>query len=247
MSSAGNAALTLPGYELIRAGQGESPADVPIPVSSTKAFVGRWSERFDAPVPAKLFRSPINDLLRGQVTNPLPVTLADARIVSGSWIYTFGDLEPGETWSLSELDSPMNLEWRLKRRRSTVDNRDEMETWNPAEASLERLVEMLMFHRAAGGRSYAAGLGHDYYPQLDLSDRLEYPGAMLIGRIEGSALSVTSEPDAFAAADRRVETWVRILLPVAPAESPRRVREDADSAQAPQNDDAANDAQEAQP
>lgn len=238
MSSPGNAALALPGYELARAGQGASPVDVPIPVSSTKAFVGRWSERFDAPVPAKLFRSPINDLLRGSVTNPLPVKLEDARIVSGSWIYSFGDLEPGETWNLSELDSPMNLEWRLKRRRSTADNRDETETWNPAEASVERLVEMLMFHRAAGGRSYAAGLGHDYYPQLDLSDRLEYPGAMLIGRIDGAALAVTTEPDVFDANDRRVETWVRIVLPVSPAESPRRVRENAESVETTEDQEA---------
>ncbi|HEV7282695.1 MAG TPA: hypothetical protein VGN57_20990 [Pirellulaceae bacterium] len=225
MSSAGNTALTLPPYELIRKGQEESLRNVPIPVSSTKAFVGRWSERFQAPVPARLFRSPINDLLRGEVTNPLPVTLEEARIISGSWIYTLDDLEPGETWSLSELDSPMNLEWRLKRRRSTADNRDETETWDPTHASFERLVEMLMFHQAAGGRDYSADLGHEYYPQLDLSDRLEYPGAMLVGRIVQPALTVTAEPDVFDAADRRVETWVRIVLPVAPAESPRRVRD----------------------
>lgn len=254
MSSAGNTALTLPAYALIRAGQGESPRDVPIPVSSTKAFVARWTERYEAPVPAKLFRSPINDLLRGEVTNPLPVTLEDARIVSGSWIYSFGDLQSGETWSLSELDSPMNLEWRLKRRRSTVDNRDETETWNPAQASPERLVEMLMFHRAAGGRSYSAGLGHDYYPQLDLSDRLEYSGAMLIGRIDGAALDVSAEPDAFDEADRRAETWVRIVLPVAPAETRRRFERSDDSVPATGDaqatgDGAAteNDAQEAQP
>ena len=163
-------------------------------------------------------------------------------VISGTWIYTLGDLGPGETWTLSELDSPMNLEWRLKRRRTTADNRDETETWDPTHASYERLVEILMFHRAAGGRSYSADLGHNYYPQLDLSDRLEYPVAMLIGRIDSPALFVAAEPDAFADPDRRTETWVRIVLPVAPAERSR-----ASAKASTVSSESENDAREAQP
>lgn len=243
MSGAGGTALALPKYQLLRDETGNTAVrGVPIPVSSTKAFVGRWSERFQAPPPSELFRSPLNDLLRGTLTNPLPVALEDARVISGTWIYTLGDLGPGETWTLSELDSPMNLEWRLKRRRTTADNRDETETWDPTHASYERLVEILMFHRAAGGRSYSADLGHNYYPQLDLSDRLEYPVAMLIGRIDSPALFVAAEPDAFADPDRRTETWVRIVLPVAPAERSR-----ASAKASTVSSESENDAREAQP
>ena len=85
------------------------------------------------------------------------------------------------------------------------------------DVDVPRIVQMLMFHDAAGGSHYTQ-LTHRYQSRLDLSDHLNLQRALLVGRVSAGAstLMLGSEvinPD---------QQWVyyRIVFPVSPAVGP---------------------------
>ena len=103
-----------------------------------------------------------------------------------------------------------NLESRLTKSRVVQRNRQES-GWSKVDVDVPRIVEMLMFHDAAGGARYTR-LTHRYQPWLDMSDHLNLNRAVLVGRVEAgpSRLVVGGdlvEPD---------QQWIyyRIIFPV---------------------------------
>ena len=77
-----------------------------------------------------------------------------------------------------------------------------------------RIVEMLMFHEAAGGARYTR-LTHRYQSWLDMSDHLNLNRAVLVGRVAKGASRLLVGGDVIVPDQQWV--YYRIVLPVSPA------------------------------
>lgn len=189
---------------------------VPISISASKCLLERWWG--DAEVKsATHLRATADGLLAGEVSNPLPLDLDDVVLLYENWAYrldrTDGKLAHGQTTDIN-LEHPYNLEWRLMRRR-VKDTNDVRSPWDPASRDIPRIVEMMMFHGAAGASSYTE-LDHSYQGFVDMSDHLTAGRAILCGRCQTTALRLTidgKEPDKSA---QRNWTFVRLTFAVEP-------------------------------
>ncbi len=186
-------------------------ADLPIEVSGTKSLFGAWWVVGELAGGQRLTAS-AHGSLTGQLTNPLDCELTDCMVLYENWMYPVtGTLGPGEAVAFDGV-SPRHLEWHLSRRR-VVDSKDVGTPWDQASADVPRILEMMMFYRAAGGAAYT-GLSHRYQPSLDLSEHLRTGCAILVGRsaTPGSRLRA---PAADWPADR-VRQWAfyRVVFPV---------------------------------
>jgi hypothetical protein len=123
-------------------------------------------------------------------------------------------LEPGETVRVEEFRETMrNVKSRLTR--SSLSQRNQKRGgWSQVDVDVPRIVQMLMFHDAAGGSRYTQ-LTHRYQSRLDLSDHLNLRRALLVGRVSAGASTLmlggeVVNPD---------QQWVyyRIIFPVSPA------------------------------
>jgi hypothetical protein len=124
---------------------------------------------------------------------------------------------------MSELP-PLNLEARLTQRR-IEQSKDVSTPWERDSVDVPRIMQMLMFHESARGRSYT-GLTHRYQPQIDLSEHIRLGQAILVGRAKSvvgtlrvpSATNTSADNSSLAdPSDTNSWTWYRVILPVAPA------------------------------
>jgi hypothetical protein len=152
------------------------------------------------------------------LSNPLPIALTDCLVAFEGRLYRLGKLQPGQTVNLGTL-TPLNLEARLTE--LTFEGSKEVSTvWKRDSNDIPRIVQMLMFHESARGRTYT-GLTHRYQPGLDLSGHLGLGRAVLVGKAAESITRLVhdgSEPvqqDELAqASDRTALTWCRVIFPV---------------------------------
>jgi hypothetical protein len=201
-------------------GPGQSPAmdDLTIQIASSKALGGTWTANTSLPSQTNLTIDRYG-LLAGEFRSPLPIRLGDCLLAHGEKLYRLGTLEPGERVALADLP-PLNLEARLTERR-VEQSKDVSTPWEQDSVDVPRIVQMLMFHDAARGRSYT-GLTDRYQPRLDLSEHVRLGQAVLVGRGEAPVVKISAGdgavPDSAAplAADENLQTWTwyRILLPV---------------------------------
>ncbi|MCA9208949.1 MAG: hypothetical protein KDA55_11360 [Planctomycetales bacterium] len=200
-------------------GRGGEVRQYPLRASSTASFVGRThgsSKEFDM---SNFTSSGNANLLTGTVTNPLPVSLQDAAILYGEWIYLVTrEWQPNETLNVDRELTPKNLSWRLTRRR-VVDTRDISTPWDATTVQdIPRIVEMMMFHEAAGGGSYTRLL-HRHQPQIEMSDHLRLGRAIVVGRVSTPSVELVREDSAPMQVDQQF-TFYRFVLPVSPGDSP---------------------------
>ncbi len=192
-------------------------ADVGVPARSTRSFTGTWNGQADFVTAAPLLMDR-EGLLGGEFSNPLPIALRDAAIVCDQWYYKVGTLKPGQVFSMSSADRPLNFSYRLMRRRvgqrSDRDFSDLTTPWDRASFDIARIMEMLMFHEAASGRSYT-NLMHQFHGELDLTGHLQMQVAVLFGRLETAASRVLLQAGE-AEAEAEIKNWAfgRILIPV---------------------------------
>ncbi|MEM0926870.1 MAG: hypothetical protein AAGJ83_12590, partial [Planctomycetota bacterium] len=120
-----------------------------------------------------LVRRPGSELLRGSFTNPLPIDLLDGQIIFGNWVYLLPTRVPAGSTIASLADlRQKNFRWKLTRQQSFEKNVTESDPWQPNDFSEpDRIAELMMFHRAAGGSLYT-GLVHRPHGELDLSGKL---------------------------------------------------------------------------
>ncbi len=219
LNTASTATLFPLGYAIRPANEADQTSPellgVPIQVSSSKGLLARWWAEIDVP-PSSELTIDRNGLLSGRLSHPLDVELHDAMVLFRNWTYPIGGtLQPGQTISFDGLP-PRNLEWRLTRRR-VVETRDVSTPWDRTSRDASRILEILMFHDAAGGRSYT-DLTHRYQPYLDLSEHLRTGRAILVGRgPAASSLTRAGQSLDGAAIDRQTALY-RIVFPV---EEPR--------------------------
>ena len=155
---------------------------LPIQVASTAPLSGLWwSDSFTSDQHT-LVRTG-DGLLEGQLVNPFPVELTNCLVLYSIWAYridqTLGALQPGQVVRI-DRERPLNLEWRLTRRR-VLEKRNVTTPWDPNSLDVPRLLEMMMFHQAAGGENYTL-LAHRYEQTIDLSDHLRNGRAILLGQ-----------------------------------------------------------------
>jgi hypothetical protein len=201
---------------------------LPLQTASTKGLVAIWSRPVNLGPSSELVADDLN-LLEGKVTNPLDVELTNCSIYFHNWAYPLdGPLAPGGSARLGNAQ-PLDLRWRLTRR-SVVGTREVRSTWRRDDLSdVNRILEMLMFHNAAGGRLYT-NLSHNYQKSVDLSRHLRIGRAILVGRCAtpqsrlaiqpgGSETGDASDQNIWQLDDTNHQHWTyyRIVLPVAEA------------------------------
>ncbi|MBM4088671.1 MAG: hypothetical protein FJ276_04470 [Planctomycetes bacterium] len=195
---------------------------LPVHTSSTKGIVVRWWNDVE-PVGRGTLSLADGNLLVGELVNPLDVPLAHCAVYHGNRVYRLlEDLAPRETIDLETAmgdQPPLALDWQLTRRQ-LVGSADVNTQWDREDVSdVPRILELLMFHGAAGGRKYSQ-LSHAYQEYVDLSQHLQMGRAILVGRgrVMASRLSIDGAP----VDDRLQGQWVfyRIVIPVSASSPP---------------------------
>jgi hypothetical protein len=186
---------------------------MPISSGASRSLVGRWWGAADMPSSSHLTTDQAG-MLRGDLVNPLPVELTACVLLFDRWAYTLPPLAAGQRLTIDASFAPRNLETFLQQRRL-----EEMKTvtprWDETSTQVPRVAQMLMFHEAAGGRSYT-GLRHRYQRDVDLSDHLATGRAVLVGRAAQPAVRLTFNgnlPD--GRAHHNHWTFYRVVYPVA--------------------------------
>jgi len=184
---------------------------LPILVSSSKSLHARWWADVDLDVKGGL-TTDSNGLLSGQVAYPLNVELTDCMVFYQNWAYPLsGTVSPGRLISFDGV-SPRNLEWRLGRRK-VVESRDVGTPWDQTSLEVPRIMEIMMFHEAAGGESYT-GLSQRYQSYIDLSGHIRTGRAVLIGRSATPASRLARDGQSLADVTDRHWTYYRVVFPV---------------------------------
>jgi hypothetical protein len=190
---------------------------LPVQSASSKSLSVRWWGQNAKPTPSSLI---VNEYgtLDGSLSNPLPMELTECLLVFKDSLYRVGPLKSGQVVDLGSL-TPRNLQARLTE--VTFEGSKEVSTlWKRDSTDVPRIVQMLMFHEAARGRSYS-GLTHRYQSYLDLSGHLELGRAVLAGRANQPATRLVHEgrdlaavDDAAPEDDTAAGTWFRVVFPV---------------------------------
>ena len=184
---------------------------LPIPVSGSKSLTARWWAELQLDEHPRLSTDDVG-LLRGELANPLNVELSDSLVVYENWMYPIdGKWLPGQRMSFDDR-KPRNLQWRLARRK-VVETKDISTPWDRSSLDVPRILEVLMFYKAAGGESYTE-LTNRYQPYLDLSDQLRTGRAMILGRGPGPASDLQRDGQSLRADVDRQFTYYRVLIPV---------------------------------
>jgi hypothetical protein len=189
----------------------------PVHIAATKSLINRcWGEA-ELTAPSSLTVDS-DGLLRGEIVNPLPLELGDCIVYFENWAFRLdsqrGVLRPGQPTRI-ENERALNLQWRLTGRR-VVESKDFSTPWDQYTLVVPRIIEMMMFHSAAGGETYTQ-LVNRYQSYVDLSSHLTTGRAILIGRSKDAAMNLKLD-DKEVKADQ-LWTYYRILFPVA---TPRR-------------------------
>ena len=189
---------------------------MPIASRSSKGLSIRC--RFELPVDdvVPLKRRQGSELLQGALVNPLPFDLLDGVLVYRNWAYLLPTRLPkgSRVESMAALRQK-NFRWRLSGKKLLEEANTQIEEWDPAMTdSLDRVAEMLMFHRVVGGRRYTS-LHNQPFGILDLSHALTEDRCMLLGRVEESFTTIRLSSGASDQSPKGESlTLVRYLLPV---------------------------------
>ena len=188
---------------------------LPMMAASTRSLLGTATGEHQLEVTSDLSPDSVTGTLEGTFTNPLSLAIEEGVLYYGDWAFELPSrLEPGQTVQAANLRETMrNLESRLTQSRVAQRGR-QGGGWSQVDVDVPRIVEMLMFHEAAGGARYTR-LTHRYQPWLDMSDHLNLNRAVLVGRVAKGASRLLVGGDVIVPDQQWV--YYRIVLPVSPA------------------------------
>ena len=195
---------------------------LPMQIWSTKALQSRWWLNVDLGSLGQLRATP-DGQLRGQVHIPLQVDLADCYLYYAPWAYQLGKIPAGRTTSVGTATVRRNLHWRLTRR-TLSEVSDNITPWDQYSRDVPRIVEMMMFHAAAGGEKYT-GLLNRYQTFVDMSQHLSIGEAVLVGRTSHPATRLWRGDESLENCYDQRWAFYRFVIPVEPA-TPARVSDD---------------------
>ncbi len=197
-------------------GQGKTSLEgLPIQVWSSKSLSARWTAKTDHAFASDLVREN-NGQVSGGVENPLDIPLSECYLLYGRSAYPLDQLAPHARKIIRQGARPLNLELKMTRRQITTDHRELSTRWNIADLDVPRILEIMMFHEAAGGQRYTK-ISHRYERALDLSYQLQAGRAILLGRAEKPATQLLQDGRPMSNAAMRNWCYYRIVLPVGAA------------------------------
>ncbi|MCA9268921.1 MAG: hypothetical protein KDA41_10650, partial [Planctomycetales bacterium] len=188
---------------------------LPIAVGGSKGLLARsWSEcRLTGP---SLEYTPQRQI-RGVVENPFDVRLANCVLYHDRWAYPLETLEPGQTVAIDDRTHVLDVAWMLTER-APIEGRNVALAWDHERRDDPgRIMRMMMFHQAAGGRLHT-NLLHRYFAYVDLSQHLPLERAILVGEANQRAAQLSFGDAAEAAPTGRLHTYYRLVLPTRPRE-----------------------------
>lgn len=190
--------------------------DLPMAARSSKGIFTRCQFQPRLTRQVVMRRRPGSELLDGSLVNPLPVDLLDGMLIYRNWVYLLPTRFPAgaEIASVGTLRQK-NFRWLLTRQRLLAESETATEAWDPAMTdATDRIAQMLMFYRAAGGFNYTA-LRNDPLAVLDLSHVLTADQCLLVGRLAQpmTEIEIQHETGGPAAIPQGL-ALIRVILPV---------------------------------
>jgi hypothetical protein len=213
-----NASATLPidrPYDFSGALDGLS--EVPIQVWSTKSLLSRWQTTAKVPLETEL-NEDIDNLLQGRITNHLDVILDVGRLFYDRWAYQVPKLAPGASVRVGIDINPVTARTMLTQQR-IIGAKEIVGAYDPQSKDVPRILELMMFHKLAGGDQYTGGLFNRYQNYVDLSPLVDLSRAVFVARVRtpGSQLERDGKP--IAADEGHHWVYYRFVIPVAPRTS----------------------------
>ena len=157
-----------------------------------------------------------SDLLRGAWSNPLDVDIYNGRLIYGNLVYLLPTRLPAGG-RIAELDDLRQKSFRgLLSRQVIEENSSARQRFDPTDTdSVDRLVEIMTFHDAAGGSAYTS-MNHDVASHWDTSGVLVADRCVLIGRVKTalSQMRVRIDDQPVTADDDQSFAYVRVVIPV---------------------------------
>lgn len=217
-----NSRLTVggPSYEIDNVSSPGEPSQMeinslPVAHSATKGLLARWWAPAELAADYEL-RSNRSKLLDGVVVNPLPVRLTGCVLYHDRWAYNLGTLEPGRQEPVNDELKYLNVRWMLTER--SGEGGERTDHWDHAmRDDVPKLMRMMMFHEAAGGRAHTALL-HRYHGFIDLSQHLAADRAILVGRAEAPATTLIADGQPLSSDGDKHWTFYRIMFKTTAAE-----------------------------
>jgi hypothetical protein len=188
---------------------------VPLATWSSKCFAASWSA-----ASAHILNAELQANSEGQISGTIRLAegadlkLADCVLFYEGWAYVVGSLSPER--SIKDWTNNHTAETQFAERRAGGDR--EVAPYDRAGLDRGRVLEIMMFYRAAGGRRYT-GLLNRYLHTIDLSDQLTLGRAILIGKGPPAAV-LKANGNEVPTATSEDFTWYRFVIPVQKANSP---------------------------
>jgi hypothetical protein len=193
-----------------------------MPKWSSRSLAGICYGTCSQPLDIGALRVNRDGLLEGQVRNPLTSSIRDAAICFGRWYYAIGELKSGDTFEL-QFATPKDFKTFLTKRTfvasfgaeaATRGSKELASPWDPESHDLGRIVQMIAFHDAAGGRSGYTGLLHRFEGNLDMSDLIKTNRAVLFGKVARGVCEVALDGNPHADSKGQRLSYCRIVIPV---------------------------------
>lgn len=195
---------------------GTTLMNVGVGAGGTKCLFGEWQAKVDGQESALNEIAGV-DQLAGDFQNPFEEEIRDAVLFYHNWYYRLNSRIPvGASVRISSETIPKDIARKLNERKS-FDQKSTSTKWDPASRdSLDRLMELMMFHKAATGQNYTS-LKHRYQGFLDQSNLLDSDKAILIGKLSKpvSQLRVAASGDEQVDVQQGLDqVWCRVIVPV---------------------------------
>ncbi len=208
-------AIILTGYRF--APKLDSLNDVPLLTSSTKSLLARWTAPVEPLISADLAADP-DGLVVGTLTNQSGHTLTDVRLLYGHWAYRLGDLPTGRPIHVDQSTSTIQVKTLIARIALGPTYRpgsDDQVTFLADRASPDKLLDVMMFYRAAGGYGFAR-LANQYQSYCDFSRLLQLGRAVLVANVHstGSTLVDQAAGEPLHTGADQTKVVYRFILPV---------------------------------
>ena len=190
---------------------------VPIQVWSSKSFIGRYSGNLATSIDAELVQTDQGPV--GTITNRLPVTLQQCRLLHGDWVYELDTLEPQQSIVLSDETPRTEVKtWLTGRKYVKAEDAIQQETtpYDVSSTAPEYILRAMLFHDAAGGRRYTGGMANEYQSFVDMSDLIELGRAVLLARLPAGrrAAILLSSGEPVAAGTSQSPAMCRFVIEV---------------------------------
>ena len=203
--------------------QAISVSQLPVDVYASRSVHGLSWGQVDFPEMPTLL-SDIEDQIQGEVRNPLPVDLRECVLCYGRLAYPVGTLPAGGGTIIDRFGAK-KISSRLTRWKVDMDHKGQSTAWNRKSLDVERILEIMMFHDAAGGSRYTSLLNR-FQGDVDFSDHLEQGTALLVGKVKRSPTQMLDGIEVESTSSKEPDgaqvTFVRILMPVQPKASNRK-------------------------